>query len=112
MSVRMRRLSNHFHLCHRGLVSLVSRDTQRTSHMAKILGYCRVSTSEQADEGVSLAAQQQQITGYAMMKGWTVPRFFIERGVSGSVPLADRPEGKQLLAAASKGDVIITAKLD
>jgi putative DNA-invertase from lambdoid prophage Rac len=79
--------------------------------MAKILGYCRVSTSEQADEGVSLAAQQQQITGYAMMKGWTVPRFFIERGVSGSVPLADRPEGKQLLAAASKGDVIITAKL-
>jgi putative DNA-invertase from lambdoid prophage Rac len=77
--------------------------------MAKIFGYCRVSTSEQADEGVSLAAQQQQITGYAMMKGWTVAGFFIERGVSGSVPLADRPEGKRLLAAAGKGPFAETA---
>jgi putative DNA-invertase from lambdoid prophage Rac len=80
--------------------------------MARIYGYCRVSTTEQADEGASLAAQQQQITGYAMMKGWQVAEFFVERGVSGSVPLADRPEGKRLLAAAGKGDVIVTAKLD
>jgi putative DNA-invertase from lambdoid prophage Rac len=80
--------------------------------MARIFGYCRVSTTEQADEGVSLAAQQQQITGYAMMKGWQVAEFFVERAVSGSIPLADRPEGKRLLAAAGKGDVIITAKLD
>jgi putative DNA-invertase from lambdoid prophage Rac len=43
---------------------------------------------------------------------WTVAAFFIERAVSGSVPLADRPEGRKLLAAAGKGDVIITAKLD
>jgi putative DNA-invertase from lambdoid prophage Rac len=80
--------------------------------MAKILGYCRVSTTEQADGGASLAAQQQQIIGYAMMKGWTVTEFYIEAGVSGSVPLADRPEGHRLLAAAGKGDIIITAKLD
>ena len=60
--------------------------------MPKVLGYCRVSTSEQADGGASLAAQQQQITGYAMMKGWVVTEFYIEAGVSGSVPLADRPE--------------------
>jgi putative DNA-invertase from lambdoid prophage Rac len=80
--------------------------------MARIFGYCHVSTTEQADEGVSLAAQQQQITGYAMMKGWQVAEFFVERAVSGSIPLADRPEGKRLLAAAGKGDVIITAKLD
>ena len=33
-------------------------------------------------------------------------------GVSGSVPLAERPEGKRLLEAVEKGDVIITAKLD
>jgi putative DNA-invertase from lambdoid prophage Rac len=83
-----------------------------SSHMAKIYGYCRVSTSEQADDGSSLASQQQQITGYAMMKGWSVAEFFVERGVSGSVPLADRPEGQRLLAAAGKGDIIVTAKLD
>jgi putative DNA-invertase from lambdoid prophage Rac len=35
-----------------------------------------------------------------MMKGWTVAEFFIEGGVSGSTPLADRPEGKRLLETA------------
>ena len=80
--------------------------------MAKIYGYCRVSTTEQADDGVSLAAQKQQITGYAMMKGWKLAEVFIEAGVSGSVPLSERPEGRRLLQAVSKGAVVITAKLD
>ena len=56
--------------------------------------------------------QQQQITGYAMMKGWTVAEHFVERAVSGSMPLVDRPEGKRLLSTIGKGDVIISAKLD
>ena len=40
--------------------------------MGKVYGYCRVSTTEQAEDGSSLDAQCQQITGYAMMKGWNV----------------------------------------
>jgi DNA invertase Pin-like site-specific DNA recombinase len=78
----------------------------------RVFGYCRVSTAEQADEGVSLAAQQQQIAGYAMMKGWKIAEHFIERGVSGSTPLADRPEGARLLATIGKGDILVVAKLD
>ena len=78
----------------------------------QVFGYCRVSTTEQADDGVSLAAQKQQIAGYAMMKGWKLADVFIEAGVSGSVPLAERPEGRRLLEAVSKGAVVITAKLD
>jgi putative DNA-invertase from lambdoid prophage Rac len=78
----------------------------------RVFGYSRVSTSEQADEGASLAAQQQQIAGYAMMKGFELAEHFVERGVSGSIPLADRSEGQRLLATVGKGDVIITAKLD
>jgi DNA invertase Pin-like site-specific DNA recombinase len=77
----------------------------------KVFGYVRVSTEEQASNGVSLEAQQR-ITRYAMMKGWQVADFFIEAGVSGSVPLADRPEGRRLVEAAGKGDVIITARFD
>jgi putative DNA-invertase from lambdoid prophage Rac len=65
----------------------------------------------QADEGASLAAQQQQIAGYAMMKGWQVAEHFVERGVFGSTPLAARPEGSRMLAVG-KGDIIVTAKLD
>jgi putative DNA-invertase from lambdoid prophage Rac len=78
----------------------------------KVYGYCRVSTAEQANSGLSLETQRQQITGYAMMKGWQVAEFFVEAGVSGSVPLADRPEGQRLLTALEPGDVVITAKLD
>jgi putative DNA-invertase from lambdoid prophage Rac len=78
----------------------------------QVLGYIRVSTVEQAANGDSLDTQRQQIIGYAMMKGWQVSQFFIEAGVSGSVPLAARPEAQRLLAIAKAGDVIITARLD
>lgn len=78
----------------------------------KVFGYARVSTSEQASNGDSLDTQAQQIRGYAMIKGWQVAEIFIERGVSGSIPLAQRPEGERLLQAAAKGDVVLTAKLD
>jgi DNA invertase Pin-like site-specific DNA recombinase len=47
-----------------------------------------------------------------MMKGWKLADIFIEAGVSGSVPLAERPEGHRLLQAVSKGAIVITAKLD
>ena len=73
--------------------------------------YLRVSTSEQASNGDSLDTHRQQVTGYAMMTGWEL-ECFVEAGVSGSVPLADRPEGKRLLERVTKGDVVITAKLD
>jgi DNA invertase Pin-like site-specific DNA recombinase len=83
-----------------------------TESLMTVYGYCRVSTAEQANVGLSLDTQRQQITGYTMIKGWLVAEFFIEAGVSGSVPLADRPEGQRLLAALQSGDIIITAKLD
>ena len=75
-------------------------------------GYGRVSTSRQADEGESLDVQQRTMAGYALMHGMTLDRAFIERGVSGSVPLSERVEGAALLAVVKAGDVIITAKLD
>jgi putative DNA-invertase from lambdoid prophage Rac len=78
----------------------------------RVFGYVRVSTAEQANNGDSIETQRQQIIGYAMMKGWQVSGFFIDRGVSGSVPLAERPEGHRLLASAVAGDMIITARLD
>ena len=43
----------------------------------KVYGYCRVSTTEQANGGLSLDTQRQQITGYAMMKGWQISEFFV-----------------------------------
>lgn len=81
-------------------------------HAVKVFGYSRVSTAEQSERGDSLETQAQQIRGYAMIKGWELAEIFVERGVSGSTPLADRPEGARLLAAVLKGDAIVTPKLD
>ena len=75
-------------------------------------GYSRVSTSRQADEGESLDVQQRTMAGYALMHGMTLDRVYVERGVSGSTPLSDRPEGAALLALVKAGDTVITAKLD
>jgi putative DNA-invertase from lambdoid prophage Rac len=78
----------------------------------RVFGYARVSTTMQADEGQSLEVQQRTITGYAMQHGMTVEKVFIERGVSGSKPLDERPEGSALIAELRPGDTVITPKLD
>jgi DNA invertase Pin-like site-specific DNA recombinase len=65
----------------------------------------------QADEGESLDVQQRQVSGYATMNGLSVDKVFVERGVSGSKPLAGRPEGSKLLAVLQPSDVVITPKL-
>jgi putative DNA-invertase from lambdoid prophage Rac len=75
-------------------------------------GYARVSTVAQASEGESLDVQQRVIAGYAQMHGLAVDRVFVERGVSGSKPLGERPQGAALLASLKPGDVVITPKLD
>ncbi len=77
-----------------------------------VYGYVRVSTVRQAAEGESLDVQQRTIAGYALMHGMAVERVFVERAVSGSVPLNDRPQGAALLALVQPGDSIITPKLD
>jgi putative DNA-invertase from lambdoid prophage Rac len=77
-----------------------------------VYSYMRVSTTRQANEGESLETQTRTIAGYAMMLGAAVDAVFMERGVSGSTPLSDRPEGKRLLGVLKTGDTIITAKLD
>ena len=75
-------------------------------------GYVRVSTERQVDEGVSLGAQERVLRGYALQHGLTLARVFVEQGVSGSTPIAERPEGAKLLAVLRPGDIVLTPKLD
>jgi putative DNA-invertase from lambdoid prophage Rac len=76
-------------------------------------GYTRVSTTEQAaDDRSSLDTQRRKIEAAAELAGMTLDEFIEEPGVSGSKPLAARPEGGPLLARLTKGDVLIVAKLD
>jgi putative DNA-invertase from lambdoid prophage Rac len=75
-------------------------------------GYTRVSTGRQHEDGLSLDVQNRTLAGYAMMHGLEITQTFVEGGVSGSVPLAERPQGSLLLAALKPGDTVITPKLD
>lgn len=77
-----------------------------------VYGYVRVSTKQQAEDGLSLEAQQRQIEGYAMMQGLQIDEIFVERAVSGWKALDTRPQGKLLIERLSKGDVILCSKLD
>jgi putative DNA-invertase from lambdoid prophage Rac len=85
--------------------------TRRESNVA-IYGYCRVSTLKQANEGESLDVQRRQIEGYCFMHNLTLAEVVVEEGVSGSIPVEDRPVGGQLFAKLQKGDIVIAAKLD
>jgi putative DNA-invertase from lambdoid prophage Rac len=75
-------------------------------------GYCRVSTLRQANEGESLDVQRRQIEGYCLMHGFTLDAVMVEEGVSGSIPITERPQGSILFAKLAKGDVVIAPKLD
>jgi putative DNA-invertase from lambdoid prophage Rac len=77
-----------------------------------VYGYCRVSTLRQVSEGESLEVQRRQIEGYAHMHALTLDEVVVEEGVSGSVPVAERPKGGPLIAGLKKGDIVIAPKLD
>jgi DNA invertase Pin-like site-specific DNA recombinase len=77
------------------------------------ISYVRVSSEEQADSGLGLEAQRQRIAAYCAMKGLHLAETFEDPGVSAGEPLASRPAGSKLLAAAKKGKaVVVVAKLD
>src|SRR5215211_1819595 len=77
-----------------------------------VFGYCRVSTAAQATEGESLEVQRRHLEGWALMQGQPLDAVFVERGVSGSVPLVERPEGGRLWARLRRGDTLVASKLD
>ena len=78
-----------------------------------ILLYARVSSAEQV-EGSSLSDQEQKTRAVAQLRGAGAfdVSSYVDEGVSGSVPLSDRPEGGRMLRDAKEGDCVIVAKLD
>src|SRR4051794_602824 len=82
--------------------------------MEKALGYVRVSTEEQSREGVSLEAQQERIRAYATMRGLDLTHIYCEQGVSGKIPLRQRPEGAKLVEGIDKKRAkhVLAMKLD
>ncbi|MEJ7785581.1 MAG: recombinase family protein [Solirubrobacteraceae bacterium] len=74
--------------------------------------YVRVSTERQAKEGLSLDEQQRRVEAHIAAQGWTLVRTYVEAGVSGAVPFADRPELSLLMASLDGIDRVVIPKLD
>jgi putative DNA-invertase from lambdoid prophage Rac len=78
-----------------------------------IYGYVRVSTTEQAVNGISIDTQKQLINEFVMNKfNKQVDKFFIDAGVSGTVPITERKGSRELTDVMDEHDIIISTRLD
>ncbi len=78
----------------------------------KAVGYCRVSTDEQAQDGLSLDYQQSRIRAYAESQDWQLIGFYIDAGYSGKD--TNRPEFQRMITdlESGKANILIVLKLD
>lgn len=80
----------------------------------RIVGYLRVSTREQAENGYGLDVQEHKIRAWAKQNGHRLLGFYRDEGESGSLGLADRIGLADALADIRDGraDGIVVWKLD
>jgi DNA invertase Pin-like site-specific DNA recombinase len=79
--------------------------------MAAIV-YLRVSTEEQSESGLGLAAQLTAATATATRLGLELAGVHTDAGISGSKSISDRPALVAALGSVKRGDVLIVAKRD
>ena len=70
-----------------------------------VIGYARVSTTEQVTEGISLDAQESKVRIYCDLKDFKLIDTVVDAGISGAKLLSDREGGRKVLEATSKDKV-------
>lgn len=87
-----------------------------SDHGDRAIGYVRVSTLRQVEEGNSLASQSLTIQRYARSRGLRISSrdIVIDDGVSGGIPIWERRGGKRLLRKIESGRYqhLVVTKLD
>jgi DNA invertase Pin-like site-specific DNA recombinase len=78
-----------------------------------VVGYVRVSTSEQADSRAGLLAQRRAIEAEAERRGWDLVQIYADEGVSGK-SMNGRPGLQEALQAVESGEAeaLVVSKLD
>lgn len=79
----------------------------------RVVGYVRVSTTKQADEGHSLSAQRAKLAAYCELYGLELVAVVADEGASAST-MEGRPALQEALRLARSGEVdgVLVAKLD
>ena len=78
--------------------------------MKKAIGYIRVSTEQQADEGVSLAAQRAKISAWCELNDYELEAIYEDAGISGKT-VSKRPQLQAALAGMKKGMALVVYSL-
>ena len=91
-------------------IDKIDEKAQRT------IAYISVSSKRQVDDGVSLDAQKRRILEYVKFKGLSLADddIIIEEGVSGGIPIWERPRGRLLKQKLSTGKYanLVSMKID
>lgn len=78
--------------------------------------YLRVSSGEQVESGLGLAAQEERCRAYCAMRGLDISQVICDPGVSGGVALERRRGGAEVLALTSgrrpRARHVVALKLD
>ncbi len=92
----------------------MDRRKRSTENSASAIGYVRVSSEEQVREGVSLAAQEERIRAYCVVRGLELVEVVRDEGLSAGKPLASRAGGSRVLEAVATGRAghVVVVKLD
>lgn len=79
-----------------------------------VAAYLRVSTEEQADSGLGLAAQKTRCDAMATVKGWPLPTYYEDAGISGAKAIEKRPALLRLMhnVRDKKIDIVIILSID
>jgi len=64
------------------LIDTINKESLKGGNM-KAMGYVRVSTDEQAREGISLENQKARIAAYCEYRGFTLTGIIEDAGISG-----------------------------
>ena len=78
--------------------------------MKKAIGYIRVSTEQQADEGISLPAQRAKITAWCALNDYELITIYEDAGISGKTVIK-RPQLQAALSEMKKGMALVVYSL-
>src|SRR6478609_5514145 len=80
----------------------------------RAVAYIRVSTSQQAEEGLSLDDQRERLAAYCKLHRFELVDLIADEGESAGKPLAKRTGGARVLGLVKRKavDVVIVMKLD
>ncbi|USN45185.1 MAG: recombinase family protein [Candidatus Woesearchaeota archaeon] len=76
----------------------------------RVACYVRVSTQEQAIEGISLGAQKEKLNAYCTLRDWEVYNIYEDAGFSAGN--TKRPAFEQLMKDVESYDILLVYKID